>query len=128
MKVFGVTAEFNPFHSGHRRLAEAARTEFGADFVVAVMSGNYVQRGTPAVFDKWKRAEQALDGGYDLVLELPAALAVRHGAILRGMRSISSQAPELSRISSSAAKRAIQRLSGAWQRASMPRRRRRRKR
>ncbi|MBQ1483708.1 MAG: nucleotidyltransferase family protein [Eubacterium sp.] len=79
MKVFGVTAEFNPFHSGHRRLAEAARTEFGADFVVAVMSGNYVQRGTPAVFDKWKRAEQALDGGYDLVLELPAALAVRHG-------------------------------------------------
>ena len=77
--VFGVTAEFNPFHSGHARLAEAARTEFGAGFVVAVMSGDFVQRGTPAVFDKWSRAEAAIKGGYDLVLELPAALAVRHG-------------------------------------------------
>jgi len=77
--VFGVVAEFNPFHSGHERLADAARSEFGAEFVVAVMSGDFVQRGAPAVFDKWKRAESALDGGYDLVLELPAALAVRHG-------------------------------------------------
>ena len=78
-RVFGIAAEFNPFHSGHRRLAGAARSEFGADFVVAVMSGDFVQRGTPAVFDKWTRAEEAVKGGYDLVLELPVHIAVSHG-------------------------------------------------
>lgn len=72
MKVAGLVAEYNPFHNGHvHHLAETRRLS-GADFVVVVMSGNYVQRGTPAVIDKYERARMALHGGADLVLELPS--------------------------------------------------------
>ena len=68
--VTGVVAEFNPFHNGHAALVRAARKQ-GADAVVAVMSGNFVQRGEPAVTDKRVRARAALLCGVDLVLELP---------------------------------------------------------
>ncbi len=71
MKAIGIIGEFNPFHSGHAFLIEEARQASGADFVVAVMSGDFVQRGEPAVFDKYTRAEMALKGGADLVFELP---------------------------------------------------------
>lgn len=76
MRAFGITAEFNPFHEGHRYVIEQGRTLTGCDICVCVMSGNFVQRGGPAVFSKWKRAEAALRGGADLVIELPAVYAV----------------------------------------------------
>ncbi|MBP5618113.1 MAG: nucleotidyltransferase family protein, partial [Clostridia bacterium] len=74
MTVGGVIAEFNPFHLGHAKLIAALR-EAGVTHTVAVMSGAFVQRGEAALCDKWSRAEMALDGGVDLVLELPLPLA-----------------------------------------------------
>ena len=71
MKVTGIIAEYNPFHRGHQyHLAQAVR-KTGADAVIVVMSGNFVQRGTGAVADKYTRAQAALLCGADLVLELP---------------------------------------------------------
>lgn len=70
MKIVGIIAEFNPFHNGHRRIFEKAR-ESGADHIVVVISGDYVQRGLPAITDKFTRCAYALDQGADLVLELP---------------------------------------------------------
>lgn len=75
MKTAGIIAEYNPFHAGHRYHIEKTRELSGADFVVAVMSGNFVQRGEPAVTDKYMRAEMALSGGADLVIELPVPYA-----------------------------------------------------
>lgn len=71
MKVVGIIAEYNPFHRGHRFHLEEARRLTDADYVVVAMSGNYVQRGAPAMFDKYTRAHAALSNGADLVLELP---------------------------------------------------------
>ena len=75
MKIIGIIAEYNPFHNGHAYLVRKAREISGADAVVAVMSGDFVQRGMPAVFDKYTRTAMALAGGCDLVLELPTAAA-----------------------------------------------------
>lgn len=75
MKVSGIIAEYNPFHSGHAYLAQKAR-EGGASHVVAVMSGNFVQRGAPAIFDHGTRTIAALANGIDLVLQLPSVYAV----------------------------------------------------
>ena len=75
MKVIGIIAEYNPFHNGHAYLIRKAKEISGADAAAAVMSGDFVQRGTPAVFDKYTRAAMALAGGCDLVLELPTAAA-----------------------------------------------------
>jgi predicted nucleotidyltransferase len=71
MKTAAVIAEFNPFHNGHAYLARMARSLTGADFVIAVMSGDFVQRGEPAVLDKYTRTRMALLGGFDMVIELP---------------------------------------------------------
>ncbi len=72
MKTIGLVCEFNPFHHGHAGLLSAIRREFGEDAtIVAVMSGHFVQRGEPAMFEKYTRAETALTGGCDLVIELP---------------------------------------------------------
>ena len=71
MKTVGIIAEYNPFHTGHEYHIEKSRQITGADCVVVVMSGDFVQRGTPAIADKYTRAEAALIGGADLVLELP---------------------------------------------------------
>ena len=69
----GIIAEYNPFHRGHRWQIQTLRRLLGADAaVVAVMSGNFVQRGDFAVLEKRARAECALLGGADLVLELPS--------------------------------------------------------
>lgn len=74
MKVAGIITEYNPFHNGHAHLVKMARDN-GATHVVAVMSGNFVQRGEPAIFDRAVRAEAALTNGVDLVLQLPAVYA-----------------------------------------------------
>jgi len=72
MTICGVICELNPFHKGHEFLFNEARRITGADYVVAVMSGDFVQRGIPAVCDKYSRTRMALLGGADLVIELPA--------------------------------------------------------
>ena len=75
-KVIGVVAEFNPFHEGHRYLLRTAKEECGADYVIAVMSGDFVQRGEPAFFSKFERAEKAVLGGVDLLLQMPLCFSV----------------------------------------------------
>jgi predicted nucleotidyltransferase len=77
MQAVGIIAEYNPFHNGHHWHAEQARELSGCDGVIAVMSGNFLQRGEPASFDKWSRAKMAVRGGVDLILELPTVFAVR---------------------------------------------------
>ena len=76
MDAVGIIAEYNPFHAGHAFHIARTRQELGACAVVAVMSGNFVQRGECAVLDKWARTRLALQGGVDLVLELPTVWAV----------------------------------------------------
>jgi predicted nucleotidyltransferase len=74
MKIVGILTEFNPFHNGHAWFLSQLRARFGADAaIVCVMSGNFVQRGEPALLEKHLRAEAALRGGADLILELPVA-------------------------------------------------------
>ena len=75
MKVAGIIAEYNPFHNGHALLVQKAR-EAGYTHVVAVMSGNFVQRGEPAIFHHSVRTETALKNGVDLVLQLPCVYAM----------------------------------------------------
>ena len=75
MKITAVIAEYNPLHKGHAYHLREARRLSGADFLLVVMSGNFVQRGEPAVMDKYLRAEAALLCGADLVLELPVPFA-----------------------------------------------------
>lgn len=77
MKAVGLITEYNPFHNGHAYHAQQAREITDADVVISVMSGNFVQRGEPAIFNKWRRTELALAGGIDLVYELPFAYAVQ---------------------------------------------------
>ncbi len=71
MKITGIIAEYNPFHKGHFYHLHKARQETGADYLVVVMSGDFTQRGAPALADKYVRARMALSCGADLVLELP---------------------------------------------------------
>jgi predicted nucleotidyltransferase len=80
MKISGIIAEYNPFHNGHKYHIDKVRDN-GADGIVAVMSGNFVQRGEPAIEDKYQRAKSALIGGVDLVLELPSAYATSSAEI-----------------------------------------------
>lgn len=71
MKAVGIVAEYNPLHNGHIYHMRKAIELSGCEAAVIAMSGNYVQRGAPAVLDKWKRTELALKGGADLVIEIP---------------------------------------------------------
>lgn len=75
MKIVGLITEYNPFHNGHRYHIETAKKMTGADAAVVVMSGNFVQRGTPAIMPKHLRAEAALRSGASLVIELPVCYA-----------------------------------------------------
>jgi len=86
MQAVGIVAEYNPFHNGHQyHIAQTKAQCADADGIIAVMSGNFTQRGEPAVFDKWTRTQAALHGGADLVLELPTAFATRSaGYFARG--------------------------------------------
>ena len=75
MKSLGIIGEYNPFHQGHKYLLEKTMKQTGAEVCVSVMSGNFTQRGTPAVADKWERARSAVDNGINLVVELPTVYA-----------------------------------------------------
>ena len=71
MKACGIIAEYNPFHKGHHYQIKQIRKQTDADVIVVTMSGNFVQRGEPAIENKWHRAKMALENGADLILELP---------------------------------------------------------
>ena len=75
MKIIAIIAEYNPFHNGHLYQLQKSVQETGANGVIAIMSGNFVQRGHPAFFDKWTRTEMALAAGVNLVIELPTFFA-----------------------------------------------------
>ncbi|QIB69373.1 nucleotidyltransferase [Aminipila butyrica] len=75
MNVLGIIAEYNPFHNGHLYQLRQSVQQTEADFVVVLISGNFTQRGEPALTSKWSRAEMAVNCGADLVLELPFAFA-----------------------------------------------------
>lgn len=76
MKTVGIIAEYNPFHNGHAYQIQKAKERTGADYCIVVMSGDFVQRGAPAIMNKHLRAESALRNGADLVLELPVYYAL----------------------------------------------------
>lgn len=76
MRVLGIITEYNPFHNGHKYHLQKSIEASSADHVVCVMSGNYIQRGEPALVNKWARAEMALKNGVDLVIELPTVYAM----------------------------------------------------
>ncbi len=81
MKICGIICEYNPFHNGHKYLIEAAKRLSGADAVVCVMSGNFVQRGQAAIAEKRLRAKHAVLGGADSVLELPTPFATANAEL-----------------------------------------------
>ena len=80
MSTVGIIAEYNPFHTGHAYQIAEARKRTGADHVLVIMSGDFVQRGAPAIMDKYFRTRLALEGGADYVLELPVWMAAASAA------------------------------------------------
>ncbi|MCX7841588.1 MAG: nucleotidyltransferase [Clostridia bacterium] len=76
MKVLGLIVEYNPFHNGHLYHLQESKKLSGADCVICVMSGNFIQRGEPSIVNKWARARMALCSGADLVIELPFPYAM----------------------------------------------------
>lgn len=92
MKTVGIICEYNPFHLGHKKQIDAIRRHFGGDCgIICLMSGNFVQRGAPAIFDKSLRAKAAVLCGADLVLELPTnyALSSAEGFAAGGVKILS---------------------------------------
>ncbi|WP_216830888.1 nucleotidyltransferase [Alkalihalobacterium elongatum] len=81
MKAVGVVVEYNPFHNGHFFHLEESRRVTDGDVVIAVMSGNFLQRGEPAIVSKWQRAKMALASGVDIVIELPYAYSTQKAEI-----------------------------------------------
>lgn len=77
MKTSGIIVEYNPFHQGHKYHINKTREITNSDYVVALMSGHFTQRGTPAICDKWLRTKMALKGGADLIIELPIIYSIR---------------------------------------------------
>ena len=91
MKIAGIIAEYNPFHSGHAHHIRETRRLSGCDYVLVCMAGSFTQRGEAACLDKWSRARAALLCGADAVFELPALWAVRSAdAFARGGAAILS--------------------------------------
>ena len=75
-RVLGIIAEYNPFHNGHLYHIAKSKEETGAQYVVAVISGNFVQRGNTSIVNKWTKARMALLNGADLVIELPTVYSI----------------------------------------------------
>lgn len=80
MKIASIIAEYNPFHKGHAYQINKIKEDY-TDFIVVIMSGNFVQRGEPAIINKYERARQAVDNGASLVLELPLPYATSNAEI-----------------------------------------------
>jgi len=75
MKFIGIIVEYNPFHNGHLYQINQIKEKYNPDGIIVIMSGQFVQRGLPAIFDKWTRTRLALEAGVDLVIELPTYFA-----------------------------------------------------
>lgn len=75
-RVLGIIAEYNPFHNGHLYHIAKSKEESGAQYVVALISGNFVQRGNTSIVNKWAKARMALLNGVDLVIELPTIYSI----------------------------------------------------
>lgn len=75
-RVLGIIAEYNPFHNGHLYQIEEAKKQTGADYVVAVISGNFTQRGNTSLVNKWVKTNMALQSGVDIVIELPTVYSI----------------------------------------------------
>ncbi|MGM0378271.1 MAG: nucleotidyltransferase [Bacillota bacterium] len=71
MKVLGIITEYNPFHNGHKYHIEKSIKKTNADYVICIMSGHFLQRGIPAILNKWKRSKMAIENNIDLIIELP---------------------------------------------------------
>ena len=97
MKITGIICEYNPLHLGHKKQLDAIRSSDPTGGIVCLMSGNYVQRGAPAVFDKMLRAQAAVLSGADLVLELPVTytLSSAEGFASGGVEILSQFCDEL---------------------------------
>ena len=80
MKIAAVIAEYNPFHDGHLYQLRSLRSELCVDYIIVVISGDFTQRGIPAIVDKYSRTRMALENGADLVFELPAYFALGSAA------------------------------------------------
>lgn len=74
--VLGIIAEYNPFHNGHLYQIEEAKKQTGAEYVVAIITGNFAQRGNTSLVNKWVKAQMALENGVDIVLELPTIYSI----------------------------------------------------
>lgn len=81
MKAVGVVVEYNPFHNGHFYHISQTKSKSNADVVIAVMSGHFLQRGEPALLDKWHRTKMALNNGVDIVIELPYVFCTGHATL-----------------------------------------------
>ena len=76
MEICGIICEFNPFHNGHLYHVNEAKKLFHANYTIALITGNFVQRGSSSIVDKWTKAKMALLNGFDLVLELPCIYSI----------------------------------------------------
>lgn len=76
MNVLGIIAEYNPFHNGHLYHLEESKKAANADYTIAIISGNFSQRGNTSIVDKWAKTEMALSNGIDLVIELPTIYSI----------------------------------------------------
>lgn len=77
MKSLGIISEFNPFHNGHKFLLDKAKSELEVDLSISIMSGDFVQRGEPAIIDKFTRSRVAVKEGFDLVIEMPSFVSLQ---------------------------------------------------
>lgn len=75
-KVLGIIAEYNPFHNGHLYHLKESKKATGAEYTVAIISGNFTQRGSTSIIDKWKKTKMALQNGVDLIIELPVLYSI----------------------------------------------------
>ena len=75
-KILGIISEYNPLHLGHVYHIRESKKKINPDYTVAIMSGNFVERGDTAIIDKWSRAEMALNSGIDLIIELPLIYSI----------------------------------------------------
>ena len=77
MKTLAIISEFNPFHKGHKYLLDEAKKQTNAELSLSIMSGDYVQRGEPAIIDKFSRADSAMKAGFDMVVEMPSFISIQ---------------------------------------------------
>lgn len=75
-KVLGTIAEYNPFHNGHLYHLENSKKLTGCNYTIAVLGGNFTQRGSTSIIDKWEKTKAALLNGIDLVIELPVLYSI----------------------------------------------------